>query len=84
MLAVATRRERRGRFHGVARPAYLFCLLALLAGCGAVEKAAANDPVKCERDPKCQTKQGNSRDCATACSDNIECMERCQQINGRK
>ena len=70
------------------RVAFLLSLsllgVGLATGCGAVERAAANDPVKCERDPKCASKQGNSRDCATACSDNIECMERCQQVNGRK
>ena len=59
-------------------------LVLLVTACGAVEKAAANDPLKCERDPKCASKQGNSRDCATSCADNIECMERCQQVNGRK
>lgn len=58
--------------------------LALASGCNAVERAAANDPQKCERNPNCASKQGNSRDCATACADNIECMERCQQVNGRK
>ncbi len=62
----------------------LIATTGAVAACGAVERAAANDPVKCERDPNCASKQGKSRDCATACSDNIECMERCQQINGRK
>lgn len=63
---------------------FVIALLGSVAACGAVERAAANDPVKCERDPNCASKQGKSRDCATSCSDNIECMERCQQINGRK
>lgn len=55
-------------------------LSALSAGCGAAQRAAAKDPIKCERDPDCVGKQGRSRDCSTACSDNIDCMERCQQI----
>ncbi|CAN5677062.1 hypothetical protein BH09MYX1_BH09MYX1_35660 [soil metagenome] len=62
----------------------LVLVLVLVPGCAAVERAAANDPQKCERNPKCESKQGNSRDCATSCADNIECMERCQQINGRR
>jgi hypothetical protein len=68
-------------------PALAFALVIVASastGCAAVERAAANDPQKCERDPKCASKQGNSRDCATACADNIDCMERCQQVNGRK
>ncbi len=58
------------------------CLAVM--GCGAVETAAANDPQKCERDPKCQNKKGKYNDCATACVDNIECMDRCQQVNGKR
>lgn len=53
---------------------------ALGLGCGAAQRAAARDPIKCERDPGCMNKQGRNRDCSTACSDNIDCMERCQQI----
>jgi hypothetical protein len=58
----------------------LLALALACAGCAAAEKAAAKDPVKCERDPSCITKQGKSRDCATQCADNIDCMERCQQV----
>lgn len=58
--------------------------LLLLGACATLEKSAAKDPQKCERDPECAGKQGKARDCSTACVDNIECMERCQQINGRR
>ena len=65
--------------------ALLFALPLLLVGaCATVEKAAAKDPQKCERDPDCAAKQGKARDCSTSCSDNIECMERCQQFNGHR
>jgi len=53
-------------------------------GCRTVEHGAAKDPQRCERDPSCTKKQDKSRDCATACVDNIDCMERCQQINGQR
>lgn len=55
-------------------------LVVTSAACGEVQKAAAKDPVKCERDPDCVQKSGKSKDCATQCADNIDCMERCQQI----
>ncbi|MFO0669821.1 MAG: hypothetical protein U0235_09375 [Polyangiaceae bacterium] len=54
--------------------------ITALAGCGEVQKAAAKDPMKCERDPDCVQKSGKSKDCATQCADNIDCMQRCQQI----
>ena len=54
------------------------------AGCRTVQNAAANDPQRCERDPTCTHKAEKSRDCATACADNYDCMDRCQQIQGHK
>lgn len=68
----------------VMRVVFLALSLLLVGACAAVEKAAAKDPQKCERDPDCAAKQGKARDCSTSCVDNIECMERCQQINGRR
>lgn len=56
--------------------------LLLLGACATMEKAAAKDPEKCERNPECAAKQGKARECSTSCVDNIECMERCQQIQG--
>jgi hypothetical protein len=61
----------------------LLVLAALPLGCAAAERAAAKDPQKCERDPECVQKQGKSRDCITACADNIDCIQRCEQIQKR-
>ena len=54
-----------------------------LVGCAAAERAAAKDPQRCERDPNCVQKHGKSRDCATQCADNIQCMERCESVQKR-
>lgn len=51
-------------------------------GCSAVQRAAAKDPQRCERDPNCaDTRYGKPNDCSTQCADDRACMERCQQIN---
>lgn len=55
-------------------------VLALSNGCGHVERAAAKDPQKCERDPKCQ-RRDRMNDCTTQCVDDPACMDRCQQMN---
>jgi hypothetical protein len=47
--------------------------------CGAVEKAAAKDPLKCERDPNC-AKNERAMDCSAQCVDDRACVERCQQV----
>ncbi len=54
-------------------------LALLLAGCGSMEKAAAKDPMKCERDPKCTNKRKEA-DCSTQCADDPACLDRCRQI----
>jgi hypothetical protein len=60
-------------------------LLALAAsGCAAMEKAAARDPIVCERDPACERHLDKSHDCATACADDIACMRRCEEIRGHR
>ena len=61
----------------------LLLALALLAGgaaCSTLEKSAREDPMKCERDPKCQKKRGRTADCSRQCSDDPACVERCEQI----
>lgn len=58
----------------------LMVVLASLGGCGHLEKAAAQDPQRCERDPKCQ-KRDRANDCTTQCVDDPACMDRCQQFN---
>lgn len=57
-----------------------------LLACSAVNKAAQEDPMKCERDPKCDKKRGRTMDCSRQCNDDPACMERCEQVqapNGR-
>lgn len=54
--------------------------LASLSACGAAEKAAKEDPMKCERDPKCEKKRSRTQDCSMQCSDDPACVERCEQI----
>jgi hypothetical protein len=58
-------------------------LLVACASCGPLERSAAKDPRKCELDPNCTRKPGNYNDCATACSDSIDCMDRCRQVTGQ-
>ena len=60
------------------------CLGFGLMGCRAAQRAAANDPQRCERDPKCNGHQDKSRDCITACSDDIACIDRCRQVTGQR
>jgi hypothetical protein len=57
----------------------VLALLAPLVACSGLEKAAAKDPMRCERDPKCASHQEKTRDCATQCSDNPACIDRCRQ-----
>jgi hypothetical protein len=58
----------------------LIILVLLLPACGSMQKAAQEDPQKCERDPKCEKKRMKSQDCSTQCVDDPACMERCEQI----
>jgi hypothetical protein len=55
-------------------------LLLALSACGAMQKAAQEDPQKCERDPKCEKKRTKVQDCSTQCNDDPACMERCEQV----
>jgi hypothetical protein len=54
------------------------------SGCATLESAAAKDPMKCEQDPKCQSHQGKSADCVTACVDDPACIDRCREVNDRR
>jgi hypothetical protein len=51
-----------------------------LIGCAASERAAREDPMKCERDPKCEKKRGRTQDCSMQCNDDPACMERCETV----
>lgn len=59
-------------------------LFLMLVACGPVEKAAANDPQKCERDPNCASKNSRAKDCSMQCVDNIDCMRTCEEIQGHR
>lgn len=53
-------------------------------GCGTLQSAAAQDPMKCERDPKCASHLEKSRDCVTVCVDDPACIERCREVTGQE
>ena len=48
-------------------------------GCAKVTAAAANDPMRCERDPGCQ-KRNRHQDCSLQCVDDPACMQRCEEV----
>jgi hypothetical protein len=50
-------------------------------GCKSMVSAAQTDPMRCERDPKCEKRRGRTMDCSMQCSDNPDCVERCEQMN---
>jgi len=67
-----------------ARPIQAVIALVLLCvsagGCGgALERAAAKDPMKCERDPNCPRKN-RGFDCSTQCADDPACVDRCREV----
>jgi hypothetical protein len=53
--------------------------LAFDSGCGSLEKNAAKDPLKCERDPKCPNRR-RANDCYTQCADDPACVDRCREV----
>jgi hypothetical protein len=55
-------------------------LVSSLAACGTVEKAAAKDPMVCERDPNCSRGRSSYQDCYRQCVDDPQCVERCQSV----
>ncbi len=54
--------------------------LVFVPGCAAAQRAAQEDPMKCERDPKCEKKRGRTADCSMQCNDDPACMERCESV----
>lgn len=52
----------------------------LVLGCHATRKAAQEDPMQCERDPKCDKKRSGVMDCSRQCNDDPACMDRCEQV----
>lgn len=58
----------------------LVLAIPVLAACSSAQKAAQEDPMKCERDPKCEKKRSGTVDCSRQCSDDPACVERCEQV----
>jgi len=71
----------------IAAKIALGATLAGMWGCAATEKAAAQDPMRCERDPACSKGRGTYIDCSRQCNDDPECTDRCREMqidrNGR-
>ncbi len=62
-------------------------LLLLAPGvlaCSTMTQAAAQDPMKCERDPKCAAHQDKAKDCVTMCVDDPACIDRCREVTGQR
>jgi hypothetical protein len=55
--------------------------LMVAGGCGTLEKAAAKDPARCERDPDCAATRAPYRDCYTQCNDDPPCVDRCREMS---
>jgi hypothetical protein len=62
-----------------ARIAAALALAFAATACHSMQAAAANDPMKCERDPNCKNHQ-RAFDCSTQCTDDPACVERCSEI----
>jgi hypothetical protein len=56
------------------------CAAGFLVACATVEKAAAKDPMKCERDPSCSRGRTSYQDCYKQCVDDPACVERCETV----
>jgi hypothetical protein len=56
------------------------CLVLGAVACLNPQNAAAKDPMKCERDPGCARGRGSYADCTKQCSDDAECVKRCEQV----
>ncbi len=55
-------------------------LTTLLCACTMLQNSAANDPMKCERDPTCRHKKSGRFDCNSQCADDPVCVDRCREI----
>jgi hypothetical protein len=81
MLPGMSRRPRLSLFRIGALGAGLAVVSVL--GCGTLQSSAAQDPMKCERDPKCGSHMEKSRDCVTVCVDDPACIDRCREVTGQ-
>jgi len=55
-------------------------LAFLTCGCASAQRAAARDPMRCERDPDCAKARGTYADCAKQCGGSPDCEDRCEQV----
>jgi len=63
------------------RTFFLMVALAVgAAGCASLGASASQDPMKCERDPKCE-KKNRAADCSVQCADDPACVARCSEVN---
>ncbi len=53
---------------------------SVLPACNKLQAAAAQDPMRCERDSKCDKKRGRTADCSRQCNDDPACVDRCEQV----
>jgi hypothetical protein len=54
--------------------------VAGVLGCAATQKAAAQDPMQCERDPSCSKGRSSYIDCTKQCVDDPACMDMCREM----
>jgi hypothetical protein len=66
----------------MGRALVLALVIGSMIACNAAQRAAQQDPMKCERDPKCDKKRGRTADCSRQCNDDPACMDRCEQVQG--
>jgi hypothetical protein len=72
--------RRTGRAAAAASGIALAVSASVLCACAASEKAAAKDPISCERDPSCARFKGRYPDCTKQCNDDPECITRCESV----
>jgi hypothetical protein len=80
MPAIAAPRHQPAAAVSAPRVAVLAVACLVSTACGSVEKAAAQDPMRCERDPSCSKGRDKYMDCTKQCVDDPECMDRCRTM----
>lgn len=71
---------RRALFARALSVFFAASTVSAVVACNAAQRAAKDDPMKCERDPKCDKKRTRIADCSAQCSDDPACMDRCDMI----
>jgi hypothetical protein len=68
------------RLSAAALTLLALCLVSGVAACASAERAAARDPMKCERDPNCARGRSSYADCTRQCADGPDCLQRCEEM----